>query len=409
MKQGNRRDIILSLLKSALILALCICINLFGILTSKVTHSVLFIDLCGTAVASLVYGPIHGALVGMTSNYLGQFYLGPALGGIYGINLDHYFIFGPVHMLAALVWSIVPRLLKGRFATDLFCDNKDHYPCGKLFIGIVCLALLSDIAASISAAIITQAYKMGCLASEVYVSDFTCNLQILISRPNAVLHDQFLRLIVARVAMGFPDHIISFATAVLIVSHVLKGRRYIMAGKFGNTIITNRPFVASLYFMLLVFTMYKYVRLSLSEFGSDPTIASLLILFAFVISVLAIIISKQFELVVFIKDGDYRKHIYQEINVEMRDAFEDCLNFAIIFSVGLFYWLEWLKSSRSDTIVQFFQDKISGALGVAFLISIIKFQALIFAHIFRYVRQYSEDVIHDFIKSDHLKSQAMVD
>jgi hypothetical protein len=119
MEHRTRQNAFVSLLKTSFVLSICVLINLFGVLSTQITKSILFIDLCGTAIASLTFGPLHGALVGLISNYMGEFVIGPVLNGA-SVNLKYYFLFAPVHIMAAFVWSIVPRLLRGKLVLASF-------------------------------------------------------------------------------------------------------------------------------------------------------------------------------------------------------------------------------------------------------------------------------------------------
>jgi energy-coupling factor transport system substrate-specific component len=114
--------------RAVFIIAVCVALNLIGVLISRELESILFLDLVGTAIASLIYGPIHGALVGFISNGIGEY-----------LGFKYYFLFALVQAISAAAWGIIPRLSKGYLCTDFFNDRGDKavikYDYPRLFWG----------------------------------------------------------------------------------------------------------------------------------------------------------------------------------------------------------------------------------------------------------------------------------
>lgn len=79
---------------TTLVLVACVGVNLFGNAVTDKFHWLIWLDMAGTAVASFVFGPWHGALVGLLTNGLGT------LAG----NWTN-FPFALVNIAGALVWG----------------------------------------------------------------------------------------------------------------------------------------------------------------------------------------------------------------------------------------------------------------------------------------------------------------
>ncbi|MDQ4086962.1 MAG: hypothetical protein M3177_02945 [Pseudomonadota bacterium] len=96
-------------IKSVLWTFACIAINLIGFLaTQMLGNSVLFLDMTGTAFASLTRGIGYGVVVALASNFLGQFLPVEWMPGTY--DPEAYKWFAIANAAGAVSWAILPRL-----------------------------------------------------------------------------------------------------------------------------------------------------------------------------------------------------------------------------------------------------------------------------------------------------------
>lgn len=86
----------------ALVLLACLALNLCGQLLVTLLHLPVYLDMIGTAVAALAFGPCAGVLVGLASNGVGVAVNGP-------MSLP----FALVNVAGALVWAYGVRRFRG--------------------------------------------------------------------------------------------------------------------------------------------------------------------------------------------------------------------------------------------------------------------------------------------------------
>ncbi|HFB2048197.1 MAG TPA: hypothetical protein TECP_00549 [Hyphomicrobiaceae bacterium MAG_BT-2024] len=121
--------VIISAIKSLILVSVCIFINLLGILTSELTDNILLFDFSGTIAIAMIYGPIHASLVGIISTYIGQMFMPELIFAASSHRFANYFIFAPVHMVIGMVVFLVPRTMHRTMAANLFSGNKKKISC----------------------------------------------------------------------------------------------------------------------------------------------------------------------------------------------------------------------------------------------------------------------------------------
>lgn len=78
-----------------LVIVLCINLNIFGSIVNAKLGLPLFLDMIGTAIASIALGPWHGVLVALGTNTFGAL----------GEPSDETLWFGLVNLTGALIWG----------------------------------------------------------------------------------------------------------------------------------------------------------------------------------------------------------------------------------------------------------------------------------------------------------------
>ncbi len=82
-------------------LVACVALNLLGLYITAVFKLSVYLDMVGTAIASIVLGPWHGVIVALASSNLGILTGDPATG-----------YFTPVNIVGALLWGYGIRRFK---------------------------------------------------------------------------------------------------------------------------------------------------------------------------------------------------------------------------------------------------------------------------------------------------------
>jgi hypothetical protein len=94
----------LFLYETSVILAAGVLLNYIGLTLSRHLHSILFLDMTGTALVAFLLGPWWGAIVALLSNSMVNWLLFPETGGDVVI-----FPWSLVNMTGALVWGYLAR------------------------------------------------------------------------------------------------------------------------------------------------------------------------------------------------------------------------------------------------------------------------------------------------------------
>lgn len=85
-----------------LILLACLAMNVLGFWVVSLTGFPLYLDMVGTAVSAILYGPWIGAAVGLATNLIGL-----------GITDESSAAFGLVNIAGAMVWGYGARAIRG--------------------------------------------------------------------------------------------------------------------------------------------------------------------------------------------------------------------------------------------------------------------------------------------------------
>jgi hypothetical protein len=379
--------------RAVFIIAVCVALNLIGVLISREVESILFLDLVGTAIASLIYGPIHGALVGFISNGIGEY-----------LGFKYYFLFALVQAMSAAAWGIIPRLSKGYLCTEFFNDRGDKavikYDYPRLFWGLIWVSFVSNVLASLTIAFLMSAYSdhLSCHAAVTIAKQLPNNpgiilcdaAKLLFSEPGYDLKRPFWEIAVAKAALGWPDHLVALSVAVLVVAYLLPGRRYMMTGVFGRTFVTQRRTLATSFAIVFVLLSLYRIWFALDLGEGTGVVWDLFVLVVYTNVMLLIFISSPYEFEVF--QQGYTDHIFDGVNPDLERAYEDSLKLVTVLSVIVFWFIKshCLTANCTATSSLFNPsggDKVTGFLGVVFVITFIRYLSLITARSHRVIRQ----------------------
>lgn len=118
-----RTGSVLSLRTTALLLVACVALNLLGLWITAIFKLSVYLDMVGTAIASIVLGPWHGVAVGIASSNLGFLTGDPATNPFTAVNIA-----------GALVWGYGVR--RFRMGADL-----SRFVALDLIVATVCSAV----------------------------------------------------------------------------------------------------------------------------------------------------------------------------------------------------------------------------------------------------------------------------
>lgn len=227
-------------------------------LTSDI-GSLLFLDTIGTAVLALAYGPFHGALCGVLSAFIG---------GAVFFRPD-FAAFALVHVVAATVWGMAPRLCGGRLCSDLFSPS---YSYARQFLGILWIGSLAGVLSGITATYVAWNFSLpnAILASapngdgrlEV-IRELTLHMYAAINGWEQTSEIPSWLVFALSQLVYVPDKVVTFATAVLIIAYLKPQYRVKMSGFFSHVIVTNRRIYS--YFFIAAYVLagaaYLYVAI----------------------------------------------------------------------------------------------------------------------------------------------------
>ena len=370
------------------IIAICVALNCVGGYFSRKVGSILFLDLIGTAIASLTYGPVHGALVGYLSNAINEYF-----------GIQFYFLFAPVHAASAAAWGILPRLLRGRYCSDFFNDGKEAmaangppYGYAHLLFGFLWVSFVSNLLASAAIAFTLTIYPndLSCAAAIKTASTTTDPEMVLCEAARQLFSATdynfewpFLKITLAKALFGWPDHLIALAVAVLLVATTLKGRRYRMGGVFGLTLVTQRQQLAIVFAAIFVGLSLYQISFAQHRGGDSAAFWQLFMLAAYTNLLLLLFLNSRYEFDAFKPDYDdhMEKYEFPGINPDLERAFEDGLKLMTMFSI----LLVWILNQRCPAggackpSSDLFRDRVTGFLGVVVIIAFVGYVSLVVA------------------------------
>jgi hypothetical protein len=222
-------------LSTILFVIIGIILNLgFYEITSRI-GSLLYLDMIGTAMVSLAYGPFHGALCGILSAFIG---------GTWVFQTD-YSAFALVHVVGATIWGVLPRLLRGRLCSDIFNPG---YTYSQQFIGMLWIGAFSGLMCGIVAKLVSfgfalpqEAIPADLMGDNRHEALHAFTLEIV----NKLIHCEGIcdtpewLFFAMYQAISIPDKIVIFATGVILISYLKPKHRVKMNGFFGHVIVTS--------------------------------------------------------------------------------------------------------------------------------------------------------------------------
>lgn len=369
----------LSVVRGLVVIAFCVGLNFAGIEATRKLDSLLFLDLVGTALASLVYGPIIGILVGFLTNGIAE---------LFG-NQEHYFLFAIVQAVSALFWGAAPRILHGRALTDFFNDDADQrhsYDYSHLFWGIIWFSLASHLLASFTIGVLMH-FDPSLSCSKLAEGDpdrVLCNVDAtMFGAPGNDATYGIWQLTLAKALLGWPDHLLAVSFAVLMAAHLLPKRRYKMNMAFDSDVAIQNwivKIVSILLFGLFVFEVAQGLAKPLQN--SLPWIVYIVGLF------LALLLPGR---VLSFAVGA-TKECYAKINPDLEHAFEDSLRLGMVLSVIVYYVVSGICGQGCTIFGSVQDDKVTGVVGVAFIIITFRYVSIIIARSSRPLRRFLQDV-----------------
>lgn len=374
----------LPVVRGLVVIAFCVALNFVGIEITRKMDSLLFLDLVGTALASLVYGPILGILVGFLTNAIAELFA----------HQPHYFFFAIVQAVCALFWGLIPRLAKGALLTDFFNDAlearqkpKHQYDYSHLFWGIIWFSLASHILASLVIGVLMH-----------FDSSLSCSV-LMAPDPDKVLCDlddamfgalngnatfPIWQLAAAKALIGWPDHLLAISFAVLMAAHLLPKRRYKMAGPFGSEVFEQTTMVKIVSFVLGGLFVFRLLQ------GLDqPVLRFLPWIIYLAVPAGALLLPKKAKLLAVAAANER----YDGVNRDLEHAFEDSLRFGMVLSVIIYVIVSsYCHGGECEVFGRVQNDKVTGAVGVAFILIMFRYLSLIIARSSHPLQRFLRDV-----------------
>lgn len=388
-----------STFKSVILVSICVITNLLGVLASELTDNILLLDFSGTIAIAMIYGPIHSSIVGIVSTYIGQMFVPEFIASVSSQRFTNYFLFAPVHMVIGMVVFLVPRTMHRTMAANLFSGDHKKYPAGRLLIAIILLSFLTDLAASFSFAIIMEIDQFGNACSsdgQQQIKNTSLNIckiiRLLFFETSSVIEYEVLKIAATKLIISFPDHLVCFSSAIIVIAYILDARRYKMSHPFSKTIITNHPVVGAAYYFIFLFLIYLYTTYVYERAGLLSAFMLWTFYNIFIMTIALMIVSGRFNAWWFKPSGkEQREYTFKKINSNLKDAYEDSMKFAILYSVMIYFIVGWLESQFSNEASKLLKDKLMGALGVVVVISLLRYLVLIVSRVGRYLKKFCYD------------------
>lgn len=378
MKQAVRRTVgvatgaIKSLFKVSGFMGVSVCINLAGYSIAYFQERMLFIDTIGTALSSVAYGPIHGALVGVASNLIGSLILN---------GNESYIVFSTVHIWLALIWGLLPRLLNG-----LQCDFfNPHYNYRKLMGGTIIFGVLSAVITSVFATLISLLCSNGdCIHAEK-VTHFEILRRAFYSRLSIIATEDILRQFLSDFIINLPDKLVSFGCAIFLIEKTLPERRLRLSKYSDDFISTNRRSVSIVILILFCLTVC-YTVYKISDIGRINSAillgVSALILFVIVV-LLPFFLASSWQ---FGPDKRMlRKNVHTKKNAHSENVFDDTCKLAILYYIIIYISMpaSLLKGPNdTDAGGSMLSDNLASAISVSVYITAIQFSFVVIGRYF---------------------------
>ncbi len=296
--------------------------------------------------------------------------------------------------------------MKGYYCTDFFNDGKTDppkamikYDYPRLFWGLIWVSFVSNVLASLAIAFLMWAYQdhLSCMAKQLSNSPgiILCDAaKLLFSESSYNLTYPFWEIAFAKLVLGWPDQLIALAVAVLLVTYLLPGRRYTMTGIFGHTLVTQHRDLAVLFTLVFVVLSLARVLFAFQIGETSGVVWDLFILVIYTNLILLAFIYFPYEFDV--TSGDYKDYIFDNVNSDLERAYEDSLKLITVLSVVIFWFIKLHCTTNNCSTSSLFNpsggDKITGFVGVVFVITFIRYLSLITARSNRVIRYFFSQI-----------------
>jgi hypothetical protein len=378
-----------SILRALGILSVGVALNLAGAGIHYAFHLPIYVDMTGTAVLSLLFGPIQGAVCGMLSNIAGA-----AL-----FHQPDYFRFSIVHIPVALTIGILPRIFKDKL--NLFDPNKGY---ARTFSALITLGASAAIASAVVSILVMFKWDPS--------KAFDSNWATFIVGDQAagsltITTAKYLEYIVSGHAQSNNLGILIFArllfelagkTTCIILAFaiiVLKFERcwYKMDGPFERVFHYNRAIPMFIWLMLYIAVFFSYMTFNHDKgdenitmiFGTPvmhETIKTNAIILIWLVPIV-FFVGALFDKTRFAPDIPTKDHVYLRpyayVDEIIRDAFEGVLVIYVGVIVVCAYPI-FASSSPVQTILPNdpktfaeFRSQLLGVTGAAGLITVLRY------------------------------------
>jgi len=381
----------LSVVRGLVVIAFCVALNFAGIEATRKLDSLLFLDLVGTAIASLVYGPILGILVGFLTNAIAELFA----------HQPHYFLFAIVQAISALFWGLIPRLAKGAALTNFLNDDLDdqkhpkhEYDYSHLFWGLILFSFVSHLLASLTIGVLMH-FDQSLFCSVLTDPNLPagqapdpdkvlCDLDdAIFGALNGNATYPIWQLATAKALIGWPDHLLALSFAVLMVAHFLPKRRYKMQGPCGSEMTEQTTMVRIVFFVLVGLLVLRLLQ------GLDQPVLKFLPWIVYLVVPASVwLLPKKAKLLAVAVPNER----YGAINRDLEHAFEDSLRLGMVLSVIIYVIVSGNCSGECKVFGSVQNDKVTGAVGVAFIIIMFRYLSIIIARSSRPLRNFLRNV-----------------
>lgn len=353
-----------------LFLLLCIFLNVGGHSVVYIQERMLFVDTIGTALASIAYGPLHGALVGLLSNNISFLFFE---------DNNTYLLYSMVHLALSATWGLVPRLFK-RQIFDFFSPDCSYK---NLLKGIASMAFIGAFAAAVAASIIKQGvpYDTTC-TGDFYPSHYFELECIYRSYIVIFIGDTPATTFLISLIINMPDKLVSFAAAVIIISSAIPTRRLKLYDYRGGILSTNRRtitlFVSGTFVVAIFYNFYNIIH-----FVSDDTYQnillnqSLVIALVFLISGTVIVFKGSGQNIFSTRPSDLKSNLHVRRNPASELVFEDGCRIAILYYFIMYLIISFAHKNDENLL----SENLTSAISVSVFITLIKYVLLLSSRI----------------------------
>jgi hypothetical protein len=344
-----------------LLVLACTALNLAGLIsTQEIGWSILFFDMIGTAVASMLGGAAAGVLVALITGLFGSWILGH----------QEYTLFSIVNICGALLWAIAPRTGANILGGGMFNPS---FPIAyrRGMTNILVLGFIVGICCTLFSFII-QAYILHMKANADIgpIASFSGGTSTSLNNINmAISLDHMLGggyisrdgiLLISSAISNIPDKIIATVSAVFLIFafgtlHNYKEQKEAMRNdrKLRNcNVIDNRWLLITLLFtplMVLPWMTYRITH-SLTSMGLMGGLCALIAVISIADNVYTRSIDRQVNQQV-VSGGGLFFVIPVDFELKkQKDIFEDTLKMMVVVGSGLSFALAGLERSHNCAI-----------------------------------------------------------